>query len=203
MVIEAFGKINTLIKLYLMVKNNIFMLDVCNVNTILYLNNLKHLFMHGIQITDDNFLINLANNFKKLILLRVNCGSDISDIGITPLTEIKTLKSLAIITRGNKKITDVPVSEFKNLKKFRCFGNINVSDFAIVKIIKNSPNLVYLDVRFTSVTSEIIREAVALIRSRKDDTVLTIRARRNNFNDELLQRPEYQSPLLKIEYRQE
>lgn len=198
-VLEALGKINTLIELYL--SNEAFLSDVYNVNVILYLNNLECLNLNGIEITDNNFLIYLAKNCKKLTEFKFYYGLDVSDIRIMPLTKMDNLKTLGITTIcENKNITSISLSEFKNIKQFECIRNNNLSDFAIIKIIKNSPNLDFLNVRCTSVTSKIIREAVALVRSRRGDTVLKSRASRNNFNEELLKRPEYQSPLLEIEY---
>lgn len=154
--------------------------------------------LEGIEITDHNFFINLANNCKNLISLWLNCELGISDIGVMSLNNLEKLEYLDIHRNPkNESFTDNSIKKFKNMRRFGCFGNRNISDSSIIPIIQNSPNLYSVEVDYTSVTIEIIREAVALINTRKNDIVSTIYALpiySNVYDEQLFKRPEYQSP---------
>lgn len=148
------------------------------------------------------FLINLASNSKNLKYLFIN-SSRISNFGILPLNRLEDLDHLSIfptdVTDVNN-ITDASIQHFKNMKEIKLPNCSKVTDYSIIKVIKNSPKLETLDVRCTGVTEKCLKKAVEIIEYRKNDFVLDILVSHNVISEDFTDNnPAYNSPRLAVE----
>ncbi|KAF7996843.1 hypothetical protein HCN44_002489 [Aphidius gifuensis] len=149
-------------------------------------------------VTDD-FLINVANNFRKLETLKI-WGFQVTDIGIIALTHKKSLRQLRIRFEDdsfNYYITDSSVQFFKNMT-YLDVRMCSVTNYSIIKVIENSPELKILRVAFTKVTHELVKKAAELTRNRKNGIILSMMISLANI-DGIFDTPEYKSPFLEIE----
>lgn len=155
-------------------KNNSFL-------AIAKLKNLEHLNLSDVANIDNDIIVNIANNCKKLKHLTI-CPFHLNDSDLSKPDEISLkildkLENLEELIMNNSFIAKNKMpTKMYNLKIIKCDNCENISDNDIIEILHNSPNLYYLSARNTGITLETIVYAIEKIKSRTNDIHLHIEA---------------------------
>lgn len=195
-IIKSISEIQSLVELELVnhpSKNSPDIYPISNLKNLEILN----LESIGFEATD-KFLINLSENAKNLRDLNLSF-SEVTDFGLMSLTKLKKLETLKMLREDDaENLTDASIERFKNMKIFDCFGCNYITDYSIIKLIKNSPDLESLNVESTDVSWNVLREAARITRERKNNITLEIIVHFHDVPKDTFSAPEYCSPFLLI-----
>ncbi|KAF7992948.1 hypothetical protein HCN44_005729 [Aphidius gifuensis] len=136
------------------------------------LTNLKIINLTFIQNIDDNFMISLQNNCKKLTKIDLSYCRYISNFGLSQLGHLENLEK--ILLNGVDKVDNSIITKLQNLKSLECIYCQNVTDKSIIKILNNSPNLEYLNIFKTGITSETLNCLSDVMKKRGNNINLNI-----------------------------
>ncbi|XP_044017012.1 uncharacterized protein LOC122858284 [Aphidius gifuensis] len=165
LLLQSIGEIKNLAYLTLSFcwpKNHPMLDTRINMYPIGNLKNLEKLHIECDYGVRDEFLINLCNNAKKLTDLSIT-GTNITDIGMSAINNLEQLKGFNLClfkyhgpSNKNEFITDESMQCLfnKKLDYLNISNCINITDKAVFKLVENLPNLSYLVVKNTKVTSE-------------------------------------------------
>ncbi|XP_015127744.1 F-box/LRR-repeat protein 7 [Diachasma alloeum] len=111
------------------------------------------------SIIDENWLRKFIENCRKIRHLDISYSKSITDSGALNLQKLKNLECLSI--QGTKAITDKSLMHLYNLRELNCSRCERISDPGIMNLIRNAPNLVFLNLHDTKITNKTIAEAYA------------------------------------------
>ncbi|KAF7992148.1 hypothetical protein HCN44_001473 [Aphidius gifuensis] len=117
------------------------------------ISNLKNLEVLDICETknvNDDVIIEIANNCKKITELHIDSCNNVSSLALNELAKLENLEVLQLVDVDNAG-DDIFKNMYK-LKKLKCTWCRNVTDSGIMRIIKNASNLDYLMLYRTGVT---------------------------------------------------
>ncbi|XP_044000831.1 uncharacterized protein LOC122847328 [Aphidius gifuensis] len=123
----------------------------------------KRLDIRNFRVTDD-FLYNVANVMKRLESLQM-VSTWITDAGIVAISKMNYLRGLNCC--GFNKVTDSSIKLLKNMVLLNLPFSNKITDESAMKVLENSPELIYISVKNTGVTSEFIKKAEEISRNRK------------------------------------
>lgn len=144
------------------------------------LSNLKYLEDLDIRETsniNDDVIIGIANNCKKIMQLSIQSCTTVSTLAYNELSKLENLELF-----GMADIENVNDDMFKNMHKLntlKCTWCPNVTDVGIMRIIKNAPNLEYLTVCRTGVTTKTLVYAADETKKRTNKIVLKVTVNRH------------------------
>lgn len=137
------------------------------------LTNLESLNVSWIVLQDhdkDRILRSVIIHLQHLKSLGIGLSLPAGYNTLLSLTNFENLEVLDVA--GIFDIDDYIMSKFKNFKKFTCYAIRAITDDIIKSFIGNNPNIEYLDVMHTSVTSATLRFLYDLTKARKPHAVL-------------------------------
>ncbi|KAF7991573.1 hypothetical protein HCN44_008944 [Aphidius gifuensis] len=159
---------------------------------IINLINLEHLNIQHNDKVNDELLIIIANNCKKLKYLNIGyCQVSRANLKyvIKTLTHIEKLKISGISSADNSVI---PIINMRKLNSLECANCPDITDTGIFQILENQPCLEYLDIAGTSTTQEILEHALIKVESRNVKLNLCIVTSEKNIFD--FETNEYNEP---------
>ncbi|XP_044016767.1 uncharacterized protein LOC122858127 [Aphidius gifuensis] len=125
--------------------------------------NIEELDIIGWRITD-NGIYNIANTIKRLHTLSVSCQL-LTDAGIVTCTKMNNLKYLEF--KGFNNVTDSSIKLLKNLTHLTLPFSNKITDESAIKVLENSPDMIYYCVRDTGITHKFIGKAAEISRNRE------------------------------------
>lgn len=140
-----------------------------------WLSNLTYLEFIGLSFVtkiDDKFMIGIADNCKNLNHIDLSNCKNISKRGLNQLGHLKNLEK--VLLNGVSQVDDSIISKFNGLKILECLYCPDVTDYSIVKILKNSPALERLNIFKTRVTLKTLGCASEVTKIRKGNHKLNI-----------------------------
>ncbi|XP_044004090.1 uncharacterized protein LOC122849454 [Aphidius gifuensis] len=123
----------------------------------------KDLDLSQFRVTDDSLYI-IANVKMYLQVLYVFCEW-ITDDGVVAISKMNELHTLEFI--GCNKVTDSSIKLLKNLRKLKLPSSSEITDYSVMKVLENSPNMEELYIEDTGVTIEFIKKAADISENRK------------------------------------
>ncbi|KAK0079723.1 hypothetical protein PV325_000889 [Microctonus aethiopoides] len=143
-------------------------LPMKSINMLGNLVNLKKLYLSVEQLEDDN-VIYISNNCKQLKALSISSSEKITDKGIVSTANLPKLESLGIAYLDY--VTDDSIENLSSsLKRLWCIGCPDIKDDGVIKLIRKSSKLRYINLMDTPVTEALhqIVEEVNSMRSNCD-----------------------------------
>ncbi|XP_044014153.1 F-box/LRR-repeat protein 12-like [Aphidius gifuensis] len=123
----------------------------------------EKLNINNSRVTDD-FLYNVANVMRELQTLLIY-STLITDAGIVAISKMTYLRNLDCL--GFNNVTDSSIKLLKNMVLLILPYSNKITDESAIKVLENSPELRYIGVENTGVTSEFIKKAEEISRNRK------------------------------------
>ncbi|KAF7994431.1 hypothetical protein HCN44_003903 [Aphidius gifuensis] len=121
---------------------------------------------------NDSILEYILLSCDKLKFLNISGCKLVTDEGLKQLFLLPHLTKLNVSEISN--LTDDCFENITELKYLKCFGCCGITDVGIQKLLKNCPDLEFLDVDATGVTSKICIFAAQLTRLRQNNITLVI-----------------------------
>lgn len=157
--------------------------------------NLEYLNLSHIQYLSKYSMDSITKSLFNLKYLNINFCS--YTIPLEYLQQLHNLKNLEEINlRGNNNVDDSILQQFTNLKSLNCADCDHVSDFGVMSVIENSPNLVFLDIYETSITVETLTFAYKITNDRQTKKLNIIVSKYLNGDKRIVQ-----SQFVSIKYR--
>ncbi|KAF7994826.1 hypothetical protein HCN44_004298 [Aphidius gifuensis] len=157
--------------------------------------NLEYLNLSHIQYLNRDSMDSISKNLFNLRYLNINFCS--YTIPLEHLQQLHNLKNLEEINlRGNNNVDDSILRQFTNLKSLNCADCDNVTDFGVMSVIENSPNLEYLDIFETAITVATLTFAYKITNARQTHKLNIIISKYLNGDKRIVQ-----SPFISIKYR--
>ncbi|KAK0079725.1 hypothetical protein PV325_000891 [Microctonus aethiopoides] len=158
-----------------------------SINTLGNLVNLKKLSLSFVQQLEDDNLIHISNNCKQLKALNINSCYEITDTGIVSIANLSKLESLNM---GNLDIvTDDSIGNLSgSLGRLWCFGCHNIKNDGVIKLIKKSSKLWYINLINTSTTEALNQIVEEVNRTRSSCDQIEILTGKTDYES-------YESPL--------
>ncbi|KAK0080356.1 hypothetical protein PV326_008227 [Microctonus aethiopoides] len=149
---QALTKNRSLIKLSL--SSAEFKSPMRSINTLGNLVNLKKLDLSFVQQLEDDNLIHISHNCKQLKALNIEFCENITDKGIVSIANLPKLESLNM---GNLDIvTDDSIGNLSgSLEYLWCVGCPNIKNVGVIKLIRKSLKLCYINLIDTSATEAL------------------------------------------------
>ncbi|KAK0157621.1 hypothetical protein PV328_011336 [Microctonus aethiopoides] len=149
---QALTKNRSLIKLSL--SSAEFKSPMRSINTLGNLVNLKKLDLSFVQQLEDDNLIHISHNCKQLKALNIEFCENITDKGIVSIANLPELESLNM---GNlNHVTDDSIGNLSgSLEYLWCVGCPNIKNVGVIKLIRKSLKLCYINLIDTSATEAL------------------------------------------------
>ncbi|KAF7992150.1 hypothetical protein HCN44_001475 [Aphidius gifuensis] len=143
-------------------------------------NDLERMDLQNIELLDirmmknlnDNVIINIANTGDNLKHFFMDSCINVSRFALNELFKLENLVTLDLVYVPN--VGDEIFSNMCQLKVLRCIWCLDVTDHGIMRVIENSPELEFLVVCRTGITTETIKYAADKTRARKNNICLQI-----------------------------
>ncbi|XP_044001951.1 dynein regulatory complex subunit 6-like [Aphidius gifuensis] len=121
----------------------------------------------------DSAIIAIAKNCKLLKSLNIAVCPSITSTAFIALTSLKNLKELDVAVNDN--VEDNFIVKLRGIKSLSCSDCGELTDAGVIQFIKNNPDLEFLDIWDTQITTDTIIAAEEVSKNRTNDTFLSIR----------------------------
>ncbi|XP_044019431.1 SCF E3 ubiquitin ligase complex F-box protein GRR1-like [Aphidius gifuensis] len=119
---------------------------------------------------DEKSIIAIVDTCKNLMKLNLNFCRNITETTLIALTNSESLKKLKVAYIDN--VTDNFISKLKGLKYLDFRGCKNITDAGVIQLINNCPDLEYLNIYNTHVTTDTIIGASEATKNRSNNIIL-------------------------------
>lgn len=166
---------------------NTMLYERYNLYSIGNLKNLERLYImwSNCCVVGDEFLINLSNNAKKMKEITI-IGTNLTDNGIIAVNNLKELKHFninLIPSKQNEYITDESIGSLfnKDLQHLNISNCTKITNDSLIKLVKNLPNLRYLNVQNTKVNHDVVNKIDRITEYREISLLILVSF--SNFNN--------------------
>ncbi|XP_044007161.1 EIN3-binding F-box protein 1-like [Aphidius gifuensis] len=146
-----------------------------------YLKNLQVLDICRTENVNDDVIIEIVNNCKKITNLYIQKCNNVSSLALNELAKLENLEVLQLSDVHNARD-----EMFKNMYKLRsleCNWCENVTDTGIMRIIKNASNLEHIVLFSSGITSKTLVYAADETKKRTNNIVLRVMVIRHVLED--------------------
>ncbi|KAH0554243.1 uncharacterized protein LOC123262624 [Cotesia glomerata] len=144
--------------------------SIKKINKLTISSSLQHLNLTKVLEVSNTLLTSLASKCKELKYLNINSCSLVSAAGISALISLPSLEVLMLDDIYG--VSDSTLSRFVTLHELHCQNCEKVRDPGIIALIETAPNLRFLNIFNTGVTSDVLDTADAVTKIRTNNLKL-------------------------------